>query len=522
MNNTIQSDSDWIPIDVNVTLDQNSPVDREYIHQIINDTIDAKFGGITVNLLGTDFSKVGYFKDGSYYITIAPISNSGGPSGTYSLFKNGIDINIIRLMSSIPGNNSLQVSWDTDNVLAIRKTGSKYDGEYLVDFNVKNILHDNNDNSTDTNNDIVNNFIDEYIEENTDEYIEDHLDVDDIDDVDEYTPLLGSNKDINYQEKYTELHIKYHDLEVVCDEYDQVLEEYIAETEKITDEYNDLNTKFNFLESFFETTKEALDESRLEHQELSENYQRIMQQNSDLRDRNETLEEQVEYLKDNIQQLEDDYDNLQDKYEDRHDDYRQLEDDYRQLEDELETLDDELETLDDNWNQEIECTIQKLETEYREQLDTLMYKNDILVKLNQEYRQKSDLLEASNEIVEIQNRYLLEENQQLKQDGLIIRKSFINETSTFLPNLFQCSTLTVTSLAVAGASQSYKVYENFIVENESFDARDTRGNFITHQNFMLKILDYGLIELVILPNAIAQYGIEYLVTIKKDPKFPLV
>lgn len=114
---------------------------RAYVDQQIHDKMKAEYGGITVVLSGTDFSNVCDLRSGSYIVTISP-QIEYAPSATFSISKSSQDstAHVVKLTSS-HGNDTLEeleLIWNNNSKLKLKKSGFFYDGEYLVDFNLKN------------------------------------------------------------------------------------------------------------------------------------------------------------------------------------------------------------------------------------------------------------------------------------------------------------------------------------------------------------------------------------------------
>lgn len=115
---------------------------KNYVDDTMNKCMQQKFGGIIVTLTGLDFSIVGDFRNGSYIISISPQSQIG-PSAIFAISKssqsNGANI---ACLSSTPGpmNEVLNLSWDPNFPLMLKKNGTASDGKYILDFGLKNTI----------------------------------------------------------------------------------------------------------------------------------------------------------------------------------------------------------------------------------------------------------------------------------------------------------------------------------------------------------------------------------------------
>ena len=113
-----------------------------YVDKVVREQLDVKFGGITIQLEGTDYMNVGNFRAGSYVITITPLGIDGAPTATFSVSKNSIrvDGSIMRITGcqGLYTPENLEMQWPENSMLKLRKTGQGYNGAYLVDMNLKN------------------------------------------------------------------------------------------------------------------------------------------------------------------------------------------------------------------------------------------------------------------------------------------------------------------------------------------------------------------------------------------------
>jgi len=114
---------------------------RNFVEQTFENKLDAHFSGVTVSLLGTSFVDVTSLKAGSYLITVT-CTTDGGPTATFNLSKSSIvngNANIVRTTSSPSDTGEiLEIDWPENSKIKLRKTGIFFDGEYIVDFNLRN------------------------------------------------------------------------------------------------------------------------------------------------------------------------------------------------------------------------------------------------------------------------------------------------------------------------------------------------------------------------------------------------
>jgi hypothetical protein len=119
-------------------------VDLATVQQMIANALQTQYYGVTVVLTGTDYSVVAAIKHGSYMISISPVLQ-GGPTSMFSISKNEdiVEANIIRHASHHARDdplNEIEITWNVNETLKIRKTGLEFDGNYTVDFSVKNFI----------------------------------------------------------------------------------------------------------------------------------------------------------------------------------------------------------------------------------------------------------------------------------------------------------------------------------------------------------------------------------------------
>jgi hypothetical protein len=115
---------------------------KAYVDNALQTIMKEKFGGIQVHLEGIDFVAVAPLLNGSYVLAVTPINISGAPTASFSISKNSTagSANIQKSSSciGIVNGETLEITWNSNSPLMLRKTGPGYNGEYLVDFNLKN------------------------------------------------------------------------------------------------------------------------------------------------------------------------------------------------------------------------------------------------------------------------------------------------------------------------------------------------------------------------------------------------
>jgi hypothetical protein len=115
---------------------------KAYVDKVIRDALEVRFGGVKVQLQGIAFYDVINLRLGSYVVAVTPIGMVGGPTATFSISKNNFDNDAaITKMTEYPGMytfEQLEMAWPANKMLQLRKSGLGYDGQYLVDMNLKN------------------------------------------------------------------------------------------------------------------------------------------------------------------------------------------------------------------------------------------------------------------------------------------------------------------------------------------------------------------------------------------------
>jgi hypothetical protein len=110
---------------------------KVYVDEKVRQEMTAKFSGVQISLIDTEFATVVPLKVGSYFITVSPLF-SGGYTGCFSISKgNEYDSSVGTCLSSSPA-EMLEVVWPENSQLLVRKKSPYKDGSYLVDFNLKN------------------------------------------------------------------------------------------------------------------------------------------------------------------------------------------------------------------------------------------------------------------------------------------------------------------------------------------------------------------------------------------------
>ena len=116
--------------------------DKSYVDAALRQFTDNKFTGVPVDLTGTDFSAVVALRNGSYLVNVSAPHMDGAPTGSYIVSKARVeDTGFVVKLSECPGHltqETLEVEWPPSSRLRLRKTGARYDGAYVVDFNLKN------------------------------------------------------------------------------------------------------------------------------------------------------------------------------------------------------------------------------------------------------------------------------------------------------------------------------------------------------------------------------------------------
>ena len=123
-----------------ISLPTDAP-SRAEMSRAIDERMKVDFGGVEVFLQDSELSDVCVLNKGSYFIAVIN-TISGAPTGTWSVSKSSLDeeAHIVRLTHTIgkKGNTHVELVWNADRKLQIRKNSPYYDGKYVVDFNLKN------------------------------------------------------------------------------------------------------------------------------------------------------------------------------------------------------------------------------------------------------------------------------------------------------------------------------------------------------------------------------------------------
>ncbi len=117
--------------------------DMAYVDRAIREQLNIRFGGQIVALHETEVTKVMNLRIGSYVIAVTPLNMDGAPTACFAVSKNSTyGTASITRTSADSGRSSyaeqLELLWPSNSMLLLKKTGPGYDGEYLVDMNLKN------------------------------------------------------------------------------------------------------------------------------------------------------------------------------------------------------------------------------------------------------------------------------------------------------------------------------------------------------------------------------------------------
>ena len=119
-----------------------------YVQEYVDNKFNVKFSGINVTLSGITFYDVTDLRAGSFCISVFSIFD-GGPTCLFNVSKSSIyvDAHVVRVSSSNGYNYNTQqqlhdsiieLTWLANQPIRIRKTNAFHDGDYIVDFNLKN------------------------------------------------------------------------------------------------------------------------------------------------------------------------------------------------------------------------------------------------------------------------------------------------------------------------------------------------------------------------------------------------
>lgn len=117
--------------------------DKAYVDRCIREQLDIRFGGRVIFLKETELAKIAHLRCGSYVITVTPLRMDGAPTACFTVSKNSVyaAASVIRTSSCVGLSayaEQLELLWPENSMPLLRKTGPGYDGEYLVDMNLKN------------------------------------------------------------------------------------------------------------------------------------------------------------------------------------------------------------------------------------------------------------------------------------------------------------------------------------------------------------------------------------------------
>jgi len=126
-------------------IDPQDAATRYYVDasvQKVESEFQSFFTGVVVSLNGTDFVEIAHIRPGSYIVTVTPFQD-GFPTATFSISKLGAYStgHVSRITAGIDPKTreTLDLQWPQGGVLLLRKTGPGFDGDYLVDLNMKNM-----------------------------------------------------------------------------------------------------------------------------------------------------------------------------------------------------------------------------------------------------------------------------------------------------------------------------------------------------------------------------------------------
>lgn len=122
---------------------QSDVATRSFVEAAINERLQTHFSGYIVNLFGTEFSDITALKAGSYTVNVTP-KIDGGPTASFSISKSSVingEANVVRISNSVStdNNTNLELIWGQNKKVQLRKSSIYDDGEYLVDFNLRNL-----------------------------------------------------------------------------------------------------------------------------------------------------------------------------------------------------------------------------------------------------------------------------------------------------------------------------------------------------------------------------------------------
>lgn len=116
-------------------------ISRREIGQYITQGRSPQFGGMLVKLNGALWSEVVSLKNGSYIISVTSLMD--GPTATFCVSKRNQleNAHIVKITSCSALDDKscvLEIRWNANEKLELRKTSDRYDGDYMIDFNMKN------------------------------------------------------------------------------------------------------------------------------------------------------------------------------------------------------------------------------------------------------------------------------------------------------------------------------------------------------------------------------------------------
>ena len=116
---------------------------KAYVDDSITEKMNEKFGGEVVILTGSSFVEMmsdAANREGSRFISVSSLI-PGGPTATFVVSKSSqLNTGSVNRLTSCSGENTgenLEMIWRECKPIEIRKTGNGYDGNYLIDFNLR-------------------------------------------------------------------------------------------------------------------------------------------------------------------------------------------------------------------------------------------------------------------------------------------------------------------------------------------------------------------------------------------------
>ena len=116
---------------------------KSYVDKILREILEVKHGGLHVQLTDTLFTAVAGLRAGSYAVAVTAPRLVGAPTANFLISKSKMSVtaHIVKITSckGEDTNEVLELIWPANERLQLRKTGCHYDGDYRLDFNLKNL-----------------------------------------------------------------------------------------------------------------------------------------------------------------------------------------------------------------------------------------------------------------------------------------------------------------------------------------------------------------------------------------------